>query len=88
MKGILTLTALSFVSLFGLTRTIDGIPDEGKAIATVNGKKITVAQYVNEVFQQIKAISKMTQKPFTMQDAVKTGMLPDQLHRLVSESVT
>ena len=88
MKGILTLTALSFVSLFGLTRTIDGIPDEGKAIATVDGKKITVAEYVNEVFQQIKFISKITQKPFTMQDAVRTGLLPDRLNRMVSDSVT
>ena len=49
MKGILTLTALSFVSLFGTGRFLEKIPDEGKAVATIAGQKITVAQFVEEV---------------------------------------
>ena len=44
MKGILILTALSFISLFRWGNVAEQIPDEGKAIAVVAGKKITVAQ--------------------------------------------
>ena len=88
MKGILTLTALSFVSLFGMSRTIDGIPDEGKAIATVNGEKITGGQYVNELYRRIKFIGKVSQKPFAMQDAVQSGLLQTQLNQMVWDSVT
>ncbi|MBR1778625.1 MAG: SurA N-terminal domain-containing protein [Alphaproteobacteria bacterium] len=86
MKGILILTALSFVSLFRLSG-LEQIPDEGKAIATVAGKKITVAQYVNEINQKIKSISKMTQRPFTVKDAVEAGMLLPQLNQMISRAV-
>ena len=75
MKGILTLTALSFVSLFGLSRTIERFPDEGKELFSVDGKKITVAQYVNELNQKMKSISKITGRPFTIKDADDAGFL-------------
>ena len=79
MKGILTLTALSFVSLFGLSRTMERIPNESKAMASVAGKKITVAQYINGLSQKIRSIGKVTQRPFTIKDAVENGLLPHQL---------
>lgn len=87
MKGILILTALSFVSLFGLSRTLERIPDEGKAIAEVAGKKITVAQYINEINEKVRSISKMTQKPFSIKDAVESGMLLPQLNQMISRIV-
>ena len=87
MKGILTLTALSFVSLFGLSRTLERIPDEGKAIAEVAGKKITVAQYINEINEKVRSIGKMTQKPFSIKDAVESGMLLPQLNQMISRIV-
>ena len=49
MKGILILTALSFVSLFGTGRFLEKIPDESKPVAVVAGRKITVADFVGEV---------------------------------------
>ncbi len=84
MKGILTLTALSFVSLFGTGRFLEKIPDEGKAVAIIAGQKITVAQFVEEVNRQVRAFSKMTQKPFTVKDAVQSGMLPALFNQAVS----
>ena len=87
MKGILILTALSFVSLFGSGRFLEKIPDEGKAVAKVAGKKITVAQFVNEVNHNVRSLSKMMQKPFTVQDAVQSGMLISLFNQMVSRSV-
>ena len=87
MKGILILTALSFVSLFGSGRFLKKIPDEGKAVAKVAGKKITVAQFVNEVNHNVRSLSKMMQKPFTVQDAVQSGMLISLFNQMVSRSV-
>lgn len=86
MKAILILTALSFISLFRLGG-LEQIPDEGKAIATVAGKKITVAQYVNEIHQKIKSIGKMTQRPFSLKDAVENGMLLPLLNQMISRVV-
>lgn len=87
MKGILILTALSFVSLFGSGRFLEKIPDEGKAVAKVAGKKITVAQFVDEVNHNMRSLSKMMQKPFTVQDAVQSGMLISLFNQMVSRSV-
>lgn len=87
MKGILILTALSFVSLFGSGRFLEKIPDESKAVAQVAGKKITVAQFVNEVNQKARSLSKMMQKPFTVRDAVQSGMLISLFNQMVSRSV-
>lgn len=87
MKGILILTALSFVSLFGSGRFLEKIPDEGKGVAKVAGKKITVAQFVDEVNHNVRSLSKMMQKPFTVQDAVQSGMLISLFNQMVSRSV-
>ena len=86
MKGILTLTALSFVSLFGLSRTIERIPEEGKAIASVGGKKITVARYINELTKQIRMIGKTTGKPFSMKDAIEDNLLESQLDSMITRA--
>ena len=87
MKGILILTALSFVSLFGSGRFLERIPDEGKAIAKVHGEKITVAEFVNEVNHKARSLSNITQKPFTIQDIVQSGMLISLFNQMVSRSV-
>lgn len=87
MKGILILTALSFVSLFGSERFLERIPDEGKAIAKVHGEKITVAEFVNEVNHKARSLSNITQKPFTIQDIVQSGMLISLFNQMVSRSV-
>lgn len=87
MKGILILTALSFVSLFGSGRFLERIPDEGKAIAKVHGEKITVAEFVNEVNHKVRSLSNITQKPFTIQDFVQSGMLISLFNQMISRSV-
>lgn len=87
MKSILILTALSFISLFRSGRIVEQIPDESKAIASVAGKKITVAQYINEIEQKVRSIGKMTKKPFTLKDAVESGMLLPQLNQMISRVV-
>ncbi len=87
MKGIFILTALSFVSLFGSGRFLQKIPDEGKAVAKVAGKKITVAQFVSEVEHKTRSLSKMMQKPLTVKDAVQSGMLISWFNQMVSHSV-
>lgn len=87
MKGILILTALSFISLFGSGRFLEKIPDESKAVAKIAGKKITVAAFVNEVNQKVRSLSKMMQKPFTVRDAVQSGMLISIFNEMVSRRV-
>ncbi len=87
MKGILILTALSFVSLFGSGRFLEKIPDEGKAIAKIHGEKITVAEFVNEVNHKVRSLSNITQKPFTIQDFVQSGMLISLFNQMISRSV-
>ena len=88
MKGILILTALSFVSLFGTGRFLEEIPDESKPVAVVAGRKITVAQFVDEVNRQVRSIEKMTRQPFSVRDAVDSGLLMSMLNRMVSRAVT
>ena len=87
VKSILILTALSFISLFGADRLSEKIPDEGKAIVSVAGKKITVAEYIYELEQKARSISKMTQQPFTMKNIVESGMLMPQLNQMVSRLI-
>ncbi|MBO4520929.1 MAG: SurA N-terminal domain-containing protein [Alphaproteobacteria bacterium] len=87
MKGILILTALSFISLFRWGNIAEQIPDESKAIAVVDGKKITVAQFINEFYQKVKSVGKITQAPFTVKDAIESGMLLPELNQIVSRAV-
>ncbi len=87
MKGILILTAVSFVSFFGSGHFLEKIPDEGKAVAKVSGKKITVAQFVDEVNHEVRSLSHMMQKPFTVRDAVQSGMLISMFNQMVSRLV-
>ena len=88
MKGILILTALSFVSLFGTGRFLEKIPDESKPVAVVAGRKITVADFVGEVNRQARLIEKMTRRPFSVKDAVDSGLLMSMFNRMVSRAVT
>lgn len=87
MKGILILTALSFISLFRSGRIVEQIPDESKAIAEVGRKKITVAAYINEINVRAKSISKMTDKPYTVKDMIEAGLLLPQLNQMISRTV-
>lgn len=87
IKSILILTGLSFVSLFGAGSLSEKIPDEGKAVVSVAGKKITVAEYVYEIEQKARSISKMTQQPFTIKNIVESGMLMPQLNQMVSRLI-
>ena len=87
MKGILILTALSFVSLFGSGHFLERIPDESKPVAEVAGKKITVAKFIDEVNHNIRSLNKMMQKPMTMQEVVQSGMLLPLFNQMVSRFV-
>ena len=87
VKGILILTALSFISLFGSNRFLTKIPDEGKAVAELKGQKITVAQYIDEFDHQVRSMSRILQKPFNVQDALESGMLFSLFSQMISQAV-
>lgn len=87
MKGILILTALSFVSLFRTRGFIDELPTQNKPIATIADRKITMHDYVREFRNKAESVRRISHRPFSVQDAVDAGMLSPVLREMLSRAV-
>ena len=86
VKGILILTALSFMSLFGIQGTA-GLRQSNKTVYTVNGVKTSAQEFLAEFDAQINAQKALTNASFSLQDALNAGLLPYFLKEKVTETV-
>lgn len=87
MKGILILTALSFVSLFRTRGFIDEFPTQNKPVATIADKKITMHDYIKEFRKQAETVRRISNRSFSVQDAVNAGMMAPVLSEMLSRAV-
>lgn len=87
MKGILILTALSFVSLFRTRGFINEFPAQNKPVITIADRKITMHDFVKEFRNKAEAVRRTSRRPFSVQDAVEAGMLEPVLREMLSRAV-
>lgn len=86
VKGILILTALSFMSLFGI-QGMSELSQRNKAVIRVGDHKILTQELLNNFEQKVNTLRKMTGGNFSVQDAVNHGMLLQTLNEMASRAV-
>ena len=86
VKGILVLTALSFMSLFGIQGTA-GLRQSNKTVYTVNGVKTSAQAFLADFDAKINAQRALTNAPFSLQDALNAGLLSYFLKEKIAEDV-
>lgn len=86
IKLILALTALSFVSLFGVSSYLR--PGRNKdVVASVGKTKITVGQIREELEDEIKRLNAMYDTKIDTQTAIKTGVVNSIIKKIISRTV-
>lgn len=86
VKGILILTALSFMSLFGI-QGMSEMRQRNKAVIKVGGKSITTQEFLNAFNQKLETLNRMTDNRYTINDAIDGGMLMMTLNELSSRKI-
>ena len=84
VKGILILTALSFMTLFGVGSS--GLGLENETIVSVGDTKVSTQELTNKFRRNVDALSRMTGGAFTLKDAVERGMLISTLRETGSRA--
>ncbi|MGN0904095.1 MAG: peptidyl-prolyl cis-trans isomerase [Alphaproteobacteria bacterium] len=86
VKGILILTALSFMSLFGLQGDMQA-SQGNKPVIQVGGRKILTQELLNDFNREVSALRRMVNNNFSVQDAVNHGMFLSVLKQTASRAV-
>ena len=86
VKGILLLTALSFMSLFGVQGMMD-MMQKNKPVITMKGKDISTQDFLNAFEQQVASINAMTGGRYSKNDAFNAGMATSVLNNLASKTL-
>ena len=84
VKGILILTALSFMTLFGVSSS--GLSFDNKTVVSVGSTKVSTQELMDKFRRNVDALSRMTGGQFTLKDAVERGMLISTLRETGSRA--
>ena len=87
VKGILVLTALSFMSLFGI-QGVSSLRNSNKKLAEIGTEKITVQSFLTAFDRAMTRQRALTDKPFSVGDALKAGLVRRVLDDAVSRAVS
>ena len=86
VKGILVLTALSFMSLFGI-QGISEMRERNRPVITVAGKSISTQDFINEYNRQIETLRRISGGTFSASEEIKNGLLIRTLSNMASRAV-
>lgn len=86
VKGILILTALSFMSLFGI-QGMSEMRIRNRPVATLKGKSLTIQDFLNEYNRSVEMLRRLSNGEFSQADANKSGLPMRTLNELVSRAV-
>ena len=87
VKGVLILTALSFMSLFGI-QGVSSFSESNQALATVGKTKITVYEYTVAFDRAVSRLRASAPVEFSLKDALDAGMVQQVLDGIISEKVS
>lgn len=86
VKGILILTALSFMSLF----SIQGMSEmriRNRPVATLKGKSLTIQDFLNEYNRNVEMLRRLSNGEFSQAAANESGLPLRTLNELASRAV-
>ncbi|MGD9638993.1 MAG: SurA N-terminal domain-containing protein [Alphaproteobacteria bacterium] len=86
IKIILALTALSFISLFGVSSYLSPNPEQDTVVA-VGSTHISIGEIRKDLSQEVQRLSNMYGDNVDMEDAIKSGVLNSLIKKLVSRTV-
>lgn len=86
VKGVLVLTALSFMSLFGI-QGMSELRERNRPVITVAGKSISTQDFINEYNRQIESFRRLSDGSFSATDEIKNGLLVRTLTGMASRAV-
>lgn len=86
VKGILILTALSFMSFFGI-QGISEMRMRNRAILTLNGRTITIQEYLNAYNQRVETLRRLMKGEFNISEAENSGLMLKTLNELGTKAV-
>lgn len=84
VKGILILTALSFMTLFGVGAS--GLSGDNETVVSVGNTKISTRELQDKFKRNVDSLSRMTGGAFTVKDAVERGMMTATLREAGSRA--
>ncbi|MCQ2966731.1 MAG: SurA N-terminal domain-containing protein [Alphaproteobacteria bacterium] len=86
VKAILILTALSFMSFFGI-QGMSEMRMRNRAIISLKGRTITIQEYLNEYNQRVETLRRLMKGDFSAADAENSGLMVKTLNELGSKAV-
>lgn len=86
VKAILILTALSFMSFFGI-QGMGEMRMRNRAIISLKGRTITIQEYLNEYNQRVETLRRLMKGDFSAADAENSGLMVKTLNELGSKAV-
>lgn len=86
VKAILILTALSFMSFFGI-QGMSEMRMRNRAIISLKGRTITIQEYLNEYNQRVETLRRLMKGDFSAADAKNSGLMIKTLNELGSKAV-
>jgi peptidyl-prolyl cis-trans isomerase D len=85
-KLILTLTALSFMSLFGVTGYINSAGNN-RTVIKVDGIETTQAQFAHQTQKELAEAKKLLGEDYEMSDDMQTALIYEQVQKIVQNSI-
>ena len=86
VKGILILTALSFMSLFGI-QGMSEMRIRNRPVATLKGKSLTIQDFLNEYNRNIEMLRRLSNGEFSTAAANESGLPMRTLTEMASRAV-
>lgn len=86
VKAILVLTALSFMSFFGI-QGISEMRMRNSTILSLKGRSITIQEYLNAFNQRVETLRRLTKGEFNVSDAENSGLMLKTLNEMGTKAV-